>query len=196
MDLTTLARVKIHLKGGKLTVGGDAEELVSALITMYSPAFERHLDRLVLAGSQQEYFSVEPGQRRFALHAYPVTAVTSVYHDTSREWTTGEVSSDSYYLDTSTGMLTIDGYGLFPGAGVLRVIYAGGMAADTAAFIAAFPEIASACDMQVAYHYGRARKLGSTVLSGKDGSVTHDGPLKLLPTVESAIAGHRRVIVG
>ena len=197
MDLTTRDRVKIHIeKGEKIGHDSPALDHLSALIAEYSASFERWMNRTVLAASTTEYFDVQPGQRAFALNAYPVTAVTSVYHDTSREWTDGEIDSDSYYLDTSTGLMQVDGQGLFPGPGVFRVVYTGGMAADTAAFIAAFPEIAAACDKQVAYHYGRAKSLGSTSVSGRDGSTTHEGALKLLPTVRSALAGHRRLIVG
>lgn len=198
MDLTTLARVETHLesKGTKITSGGDAETLLSALIALYSASFERFMNRTVLAGATTEYFNVEPGQRVFQLAAYPVTDVTSVYHDTSREWTSGEIDSDNYYLDTTTGLMTIDGHGLYPGAGVLRAIYTGGMAANAAAFVVAFPEVAGAMDLQIVYHYGRVRALGATSVSGKDGSVTREGALDLLPTVKSALMAHRRMIVG
>ena len=198
MDMTTLARVKKHLegKGTTMTSGGDGETLLSALISLYSTTFERYLNRTALAASTTEYFSVYPGQRVFQLAAYPVTAVTSIYHDLSREWTSGEIDSDNYYLETETGLLTIDGHGMFPGAGSLRAIYTGGMAADAAAFIAAFPEIADACDLQVAYHYSRSKSIGSTSVTGRDGSVTHEGAINLLTMVRSALNAHRRLIVG
>ena len=198
MDLTTLARVKVHIEAKGQTIGHDskADPLLEVLIDDYSAAFERYLNRQVLVGATTEYFDVEPGQRVFMLKGYPVGSVTSVYHDTSREWTSGEVDSDNYYLDTTTGVMTVDKHGLYPGAGVFRVIYSGGMGASAAAFITAFPDIAGACDIQVAYHFSRSKSLGAKSVSGRDGSITNEGALKLLPTVRAALNGHRRLIVG
>jgi len=198
MDMTTIARVKVHVesKGQKIKHDSDVDDLLTVLIADYSASFERYLGRQVLVGATTEYFDVEPGQRVFFLVGYPVGSVTSVYHDTSRVWTSGEIASTAYYLDTSTGYLNIDGAGLFPGPGVLRVIYSGGMAANAAAFIVAFPDISHALDIQVAYHYSRTTSLGATSVSGRDGSVTNEGALNLLPTVRAALNGHRRLIVG
>lgn len=194
MDLTTLARVKMHIEvGGDKLVDDSVDSLLSALITQYSADAEAILDREVLAAEQTEYFTIAARQRVFALQAWPVSVVTSIYHDTSREWTSGEIDSDNYYLELAEGLLTIDGTLLCPGAGVLRVIYTGGMATDTAALIAAYPDIAGALDAQVTAHYQRRKQLGAVAMSAGQGSVSHDGPLKWLPTVLAALRRHRRI---
>ena len=198
MDMTTIARVKVQIesKGQKIKHDSDVDDLLSVLIADYSAAFERYLNRQVLTATTTEYFDVEPGQRIFFLDGYPVGSVTSVYHDTSRVWPSGEIATTDYYIDTTTGYINVDGAGLYPGPGVFRVIYSGGMAATAAAFIVAFPDLAAACDVQVAYHYSRSKSLGATSVSGRDGSVTNEGALDFLPTVKRALNGHRRLIVG
>ena len=92
--------------------------------------------------------------------------------------------------------MVIDGVTLSHGPGVLRVIYAGGMAADEDAFIAAFPDIADACDMQVIAHYQRRSQLGAQGVSIGGGNVSYTGPLKLLPEVRAILAKHRRWPIG
>ncbi len=195
MDMTTEARVKALL-GEKVAHDSAEETLIGRLITLYSQSFESYLHRTVLAASDvTEYFDVAWGQTVFALKAYPVTDVTSIYNDTSREWTAGDLDTDQYHLDTEHGLLTVDKISLVAGVAALRVIYDGGMAADAAAFIAAFPEIADACDMQVIAHFQRRSHLGAQAVSSGSGNVSHAGPLKILPEVKATLGKYRRLIL-
>ena len=193
MDLTTTARVAA-LIGKDFTHDGKAEAQIARLVTLYSNSFKTYLNRETLAAAQTEYFTVTDG-RMFDLKAYPVTSVTSVYNDSSRVWDTGEIDSTAYYLNTETGVITFDGVGLVPGPGVLRVIYAGGMAADAAAFIAAFPDIADACDMQVIAHYQRRSQLSAQGVSVGGGNVSYTSAIKLLPGVMAVLGKYRRMAI-
>jgi len=195
MDLTTTARVTA-LMGSAFKHDGKAEAQIARIVTLYSEAFKTYLDRETLAAAQTEYLSLGYGQQAVELKAFPVTSVTSVYNDTSREWATGEIAATAYYLDTATGLMVIDGVTLIHGPGVLRVIYAGGMAADVDAFIAAFPDIADACDMQVIAHYQRRNQLSAQGVSLGGGNVSYTGPIKLLPEVRAILAKHRRWPIG
>jgi len=163
-------------------------------VTLYSNSFQTYLNRETLAAAQTEYFTVTDG-RMFDLKAYPVTSVTSVYNDSSRVWDTGEIDSTAYYLNTETGVITFDGVGLVPGPGVLRVIYAGGMAADAASFIVAFPDIADACDMQVIAHYQRRSQLSAQGVSVGGGNVSYTSAIKLLPGVMAVLGKYRRMAI-
>lgn len=196
MDLTTKERVKVHGEAGGQKWGTSSDDQLDAIIAGYSADFERMLDRIVLAAAQTETFDVDRGQRVFSLKAYPVTAVTSIINDTERLFTGDALATTEYSLNLATGLLQVDQAYLLPGPGVLQVIYTGGMALTTAAFITAFPALAFAMDLQVLHHYQRRNSLGATSLSAGQGNVSFQGPLKLLPTVLATIKAHRRISIG
>lgn len=196
MNLTTEARVKVHIEaGGQGLSASSTTGLLNALIASYSEDFEQYMGRVVLSGATTQQFDVDAGDWVFSMAAWPVTTVSSVYNDTDRSWSSGEVDSDNYYMELSSGILSIDGQTLSSGPGVLRVQYTGGMAASTASFIAAYPDIAAACDQQVAYHYQRRQALGAQGLSVGSANVSWVGALDLLPKVKKVLDRHRRTVV-
>jgi hypothetical protein len=197
MDLSTLARVKVHLDAtGQKIVKAESESMLSALITAYSASFETYLNRTVEATSRTLQTNVHPGERVFELPAYPVTAITSVKNAEDRDFASATaIDSDDYYCDTEKGLLYVDGYVLLPGPGVLQVVYTGGMAADAASFVTAFPEIAAALDLQVVSHWQRKDQLAAQGVSLGQGSKSFTGPVKLMPEVRATLAKFRRVAI-
>lgn len=194
MKLTTLARVLVHLEAGKQAIGASSTTAyVQDLITTYSEVFEKYMGRVTLSGATTQQFDVDSGDRVFAMSAYPVSEVSSVYNDTDRTWTSGAISSDNYYMD-GDGVLTVE-YALVAGPGVLRVQYTGGMASTTTAFVAAYPDIAGACDEQVAYHFQRREGIGAQGLSVGSANVSWSAAVDLLPKVKKTLDKHRRYTI-
>ena len=200
IDLTTLARVKVHLEGGGADpLGGEDQDwdtYLEELIGAYSSQMETYLGRASLAESRTETFDVSPGQRIFILKGYPNVAITSIRHDYDRAFTGSTITTADYTLDDDQGLLHIDRYALTPGNQVLRVVYTGGLATTVTAFVGAFPDLAHACDLQVAYHFKRADNLGATAQSFGDQNKSWVGALDWLPTVKATLDRHRRVRLG
>jgi len=193
MDLTTVSRVLdlIEYSGDSLV---SASTFIGKIITLYSELAEKRMNRTALAASTFQYFDVEAGEAQvFGLTAYPVSAISAVWSDSSREYGSGSLlSSDTYTHDPRTGILTIDRAGLALGTRSLKVEYTGGMAANTTAFIAAFPMISEALDQQVAYHYGRREELGSTTLTLPGGQRSFTGTANWLPLVRDVLDAEKK----
>jgi hypothetical protein len=197
MDLTTATRVgNLVYAGGSVT--SSFNTTVGNLITAASALAETYLDRRVKAEAQVEYFDVSDGQKVFALKGYPVSALTSVYFDFDQSFgASTALDSDDYFnpVLNARGLLVMK----FPFAiagnetwvSCLKVSYTGGMAANTSAFVSAFPDIATAIDQQVAYWYHQRNHLGNASVSGDMGSVS-PGADSLLPSVKLVLDLYRR----
>lgn len=195
LDLTTLERVKLLL--GRATDNTRDDDILEQLISSVSARVETYLDRKTASGSYTDYFDIQfPGQKRFYLNAWPVSAITSVHHDPDGEWAaTDEVESSNYRYNIDRGELYLRIFlpRAFQG---LRVIYTGGMADDAAAFIASYPEISDAVDKQVVYEYQRRTELGASTLSGKGGTVTQFPIKEFLPITKAVLDKFKRIVVG
>lgn len=191
MDLTTLTLVKSLMA---LEVTDDQHDAVlSRLISSYSATFENYLCRPTLIASRTEVHRVKQGQRMVSLYAAPMTASpTSVKVGISRDFTseTALTEDSDYVVDLDRAQIEFL-YVIQSKVAYAQVVYTAGMAADTASFIAAYPAIAEACALQVAYHYKRKDfPAGQHVVEG--GSTNFVEPLGLLGTVKSALDCYRR----
>ena len=197
MDLTTTARVAAIIAPGQ-TLSAATTAALAQLITSVSAAAEVVMDRHAQSASRTEYLTVEPGQRRFSLRAWPVSAVSSVNYDLDNAWTGTALSTDDYVspVYSPTGELVIR-YALLArehevdAPSALRVIYTGGMAADATAFIAAFPDIAEAVNMQVAHLWHLRTAPGISSVSGDGGSIG-DGSEAWVPRALELLKSRRR----
>lgn len=173
--------------------GGSDETQISALISFYSSLYETRLNRTVQSGTVTWDSDVEAWQRVFSLPAYPVTSIISVQIDPERAFGADTLlDSSGYYCARDTGLLTIESL-MLPGPGVLRVIYVGGMAETTEAFVSAYPDIAGAVDVQIAAHYQRRKALGAMGMTAGSGGQSFIGPVELLPEVRATLQRHRRL---
>lgn len=195
-DLTTLVRVKRVIDLTEATKDTLLQEYIDAA----SDAIEKFMDRPVLVAARTELYDVEPGQQRIALRAFPVLAapVAVFKNDSARQFGAGiaALAADSFYLNLVTGSAEFDRVRLIRGPGVVEVVYTGGMAADTAAFIVAFPEIAKACDTQVAFMYKRRETMGMSGFSSEGGSVSFSEADDLIVPVKAAVRKYRRLDFG
>lgn len=160
MDLTKQERL-IALMGEK-EWRPEWASILSQIITGISAEVEEALHRHVLVASRTVVCDVDRHARSVSLKGYPITSVTTIKSDTSRAFGSGtEIDTDLFSIDSQAGVINFD-FELQWGPGALEVVYTGGMAADTNAFIAAFQDIAYAVDIQVFYEWQRRENPGLT----------------------------------
>lgn len=200
MNLSTVDRVlALTSATGKATDETRAE--VAAVLATVSGAVERYLDRFALRQARTEYHDVEPMQSRVRLRAYPVTTLTSVNYDPDQAFgsTTAMTSSD-YYDPT----LDVEGALVFrypfmpsvPHSRALKVVYTGGMATDTDSFVAAYPDLAGAVDVQTSHEWQRRNALGVSSVSYPDGTTASLSLERWVASVKQVLDYYRRVSIG
>lgn len=195
MNLTTYSRV------GVLVVPGDTppasfQTVVNQLIAGVSAAVEAYLQRSIESTSRVLYLTVDSGSRMFQLPAFPVSTITSIYFDVTQTFDSSTLLTSSDYFNPTlgaSGLLVFKypllvPYGTAPGA--LKVTYTGGMAASADSFITAYPDIAHAVDLQVAYLYHTRNMVGTVSTSGDSGAIALS-PTDWLPEVRTVLDRHR-----
>lgn len=192
MDLTTAARVRALLEGGGISQA-SLDTLITQAITEVSALVERLLDRQVLVAAVVETLDVEPLAGRFRLRAFPVTAWTDARHDVARAFGSDTVlPATAYAREDERGWLVLDQYELTPGPQVLRLSYTGGMAASTAAFISAYPDIAGAVDRQVASLVQRRHSLTAQAVNAGTMGASFQGAYDELAHLRGVLREHKR----
>lgn len=190
IDLTDLSSVKSYLN----VTGSGEDTKLGLLIDYASQLIESYLDRYTESAERTEYLDVEFNQQVFSLRGYPVDTgeTVTVTHDTGWDFAASDdLDSDDFTVLGNDGLLNIPWFRLTPGPRALKVVYTGGMAANTAAFQVAYKDIELAAIMQVAYQYRRRKFVGDTSSSIGGSSVGFDFPA-LLPEVELILRPHRR----
>ena len=198
MDLTTLARVKVHLEAGAEEISDSNTRTtgyISALITLYSEMAAKYLGSHSQATARTETYDWGRGQRVLVLRGAPASALSSIRYDLNRDFDSStELDTDDYTLITTPGHVAVDRV-LDSGYGVMRVTYTGGLATSTTAAITAFPDIAGALDVQVAHHFMRRKSIGASAVSMPDGgSLQFPSALDWIPQVRKTLISHRRFI--
>lgn len=196
MNLSTVDRV-LALTSATGTAREETRAEVAAVLATVSGAVERYLDRLALRTARTEYLDVGPGQSVFRLAAYPVTALTSVAYDEQQTWATTLTSGTDFWspLYESAGLLRLK-YGLCAAPRSLKVVYTGGMATDTDSFVAAYPDLAGAVDVQTSHEWQRRNALGVSSVSYPDGTTASLSLERWVPSVKQVLDYYRRVSVG
>lgn len=201
--MTTSTRVKEAL--GITDSGSDT--LIAQLITAASNEVERVMDRHVLTTARTEVYPVRSVKRLVLLRAYPVTSVSSIKISATYDFTdsTALTANEDYILDTANGVLRFlvdvdprehptSGQPLSPL--FVQIIYTGGMAADASAFIAAYPEVSQAVDMQCVHWFKRRSSPGQTSTTLGDSSAQFEGELGLLSMVKASARRFKRMTWG
>ena len=191
LDLTTLARVKAMLDPSYTAT--DLDALIGSLISAVSAAAEKEMDREALTNTYTEFFSPQPFQRKFPLAAFPVVSIVSVKEDFDRGFGSGIAAlDDTDFTVDDYGILTVDNYLMSPGNRTMRVVYSGGMATTAGGFVTAFPDVAVAVDLQVAFLVRRKNQLGLTTQGMVGASFQVFGPVEWLPQAREILANRRR----
>lgn len=193
MDLTTKARIKA-LRGILTT---DSDDLIDQIIANVSARFESVLARHTLTQAYTETYELPRARKVVWLRGFPVSSITSIRYteepgDTSVDALT---ANEDYYLDSEDGTVRLRNMETPYDPGFVAVTYTGGMAATTAAFITAFPDIAAACDAQVVYEMNRRSSPGGSISTRDGKSDFADREVNLLSGVREVLASHSRTIL-
>lgn len=198
VELTTLERVKyLTEEHGGYDSGASGntrnDPILENLIASVSLSIERYLNRPVLVAERTEYLDVRHDRCSYQLAAFPVSSITSVKNSSTYDWTVdAKVEGTDYVLDLETGILRqIAGW--VTGAEALQVVYTGGLAADTAAVLANYPDLADACEKQVTEEFRRRDGLSRSSVSVQ-GSTTTSESVRLLDVVRERLAPYRRPV--
>lgn len=188
MDLTTAATVKAIMSHG----GTGDDTLIATLITGVSGRVETALARHVQASSRTETFQLDPGGRLVVLPGFPVTTLGDI--KMSDDGTFSEdalVEGEGFRANLRLGTVLLLDTNSYDRA-ELRVTYTGGMAADTASFVTAFPGLSYAVAMQVVNEFQRRRAPGGSATIAGAG-VAYEKGIDNLPMLEEEIQAHRRI---
>jgi hypothetical protein len=191
MDLTTVEDVQVLYDFG----GAESLDNIAKFIAQVSAEFETELNRQVFIETDKtEQFNVNPGDCRFALKAWPLSAFTTAWNDTDRTFAdVSIINASNYYADLTQGIIHFDKYQLSAGPGVLKVQYTGGMASTTAGFITEYPDIAYVAAMEVARRFQRRSQLDTVTLSAGGGTLTTTLQNQFLPQTLETIEKHKRI---
>ena len=200
LEVTTTALVN-SWKGWASETTRDA--WIAVAIKSISARVEQALRRPMLSEARTEYFTIAKNDDQvFRLLGTPVnsSATFEVWSDSDRDFTSDtKIDATDYHVDDNTGLLVVDEAYLDRGFKVIKVTYTGGMATAGSGFRTAYPDIAEAVNMQVAFDYEGRNRLGQVSNTGPDGSISvYDnspddiGPGGFLETLKEAIRRHRR----
>jgi hypothetical protein len=190
--LTTDARFKAQ----KRDTGDRDDGIIALLIPAISGAIARFLDRHLDQADRTEYFDVRPGQQRYQLRGYPVDdgETFEVRNDINTDFGTATVvSSDNYFINTTTGLLVVNGQSLDVGAQALRIQYTGGLVADIAALQSDHPEVEAAVWFEISQALQKNPNYHAVSKSVGGSSIASEGAIDLLPWTKS-ILGHLRFV--
>lgn len=165
MDLTTLARVKARASSLN---DSTLDTILGTLIAEVSADAETRMARHAEVTERTEIVDLRPHQRFVRLPGAPISEVSEIKLAATPAFTDVDAltADEDYFVLADTSQLhmavttRVDAH--------LQVTYTGGMAADTAAFVAAFPDIAGAVEAEVVNRF-RAREVpeGDVVLGGQ-----------------------------
>lgn len=190
MDLTTTASVNTR-RGADAT---DDATVIGTLITEVSADAETYLARHVENTERTEVYRLPRRTQMIRLQGYPVEAVALVEAATEATMigaSTISVETYDFAGFASTGRLHFQTPDQWAERWV-RVRYTGGMADDTAAFMAAFPSLSGAVEEQVVHMLARIDTPGVSETRLRDGGVEYEGAVDLLPQVRRRLDQYRR----
>lgn len=178
MDVTELDRVRNLL--GVQTDETQVNTALLRLIETYSNLAERYCNRHFLQTSRTEKFRIVPGQERIHVKGVPISSVTEIKNDSSRDFgASSVVDADNYSAEDpdDIGVIYFD-VPLSWGPAALQITYTGGLAADTTTLIANYPELSRAVEMQIAFVYSERHNYGLQTLTTGDQTWTLNPPGK------------------
>jgi hypothetical protein len=201
LEITTVTLVNAWK--GWTSDEGVRDAWLGVAIKSISARVEQALRRPLLSEARTEHFTIAKNDDQvFRLLGTPVnsSATFEVWSDSDRDFTSDtKIDATDYHVDDNTGLSVVAEAYLDRGFKVIKVSYTGGMATEGTGFRTAYPDIAEAVNMQVAFDYEGRNRLGQVSNTGPDGSISvYDnspddiGPGGFLETLKEAIRRHRR----
>ena len=204
MNATTTARVKELLE----ITGTTQDDVLDRFIAAVSQRIETFIDKPLDRIERTEEYDIKPRQRVLFLRAFPLenqAAISSI--KIALDWdfsSVAAVASTDYHVDLNTGACHFTffpiteylGNNMATAPNVIQVIYTGGFALNTDAFLLAYPAIAAACETQVIAMWRRRDEPMTKSTRIADYGSTVEGPVKFLPDVIEALIPYRRMRFG
>lgn len=187
LQITTLARVKAAAT--QVTTFNDAR--ISEVIEGVSEFAESYLSRHLIIARRTEEVRVERGSSIVWMRGMPIGTVHGIKYATRRRFTDVDLLDvEDYDLHGGEGQIELR-IPLTGDPGWLQVDYEGGMAVDTAAFVAAYGAIAEAATMECVNRLNRSTTPeGSTKSLGSE--LVQTKALEPLPMFLDALGQRRR----
>ena len=197
IDLTTLARVKSAISTSVTDTTEDVT--IQDLITDVSRRLVEYMQIHASAIERTEIYRTRKFSRIVTLDGLPIDRAATLevqvgFNDT--EFTNVVVEDRGSYAVHSAGgyiefvdraTTIVRRARLVLAANYTRVKYTGGLGADTAAIIIAFPDIARACDLQVKYLMDRLATIGGNIVTGFGGATEFTDEYLLLKEVRRTL---------
>jgi len=203
LDFTTIARARRACGFDEQDLSADA--WLAVMISTVSAEMEEEMRRGAKEQAYTEILPLWPPTKILSLKGSPVldspAPVVELAND--RDFATSPTTltrGTDYILENDTGMLRFlteirgvrDRYtGRVVGPTYVKAVYTGGMGATPQAFATAFPHLASACDLQVAYMWKRREMPGGNVVVGAN-STNYDMGYNWLPSVKRVLHLHKK----
>jgi len=184
------------------TDGADDILLQNIINSLSKRAMFELLQRGVKTIARIEYRDMGINQRSYFMSACPIdtTKTLKVYYnnDSPRDWSNPAAEIDPIYIicdpeRADRGEILVDTrMALIPAPDCMKFTYTAGMAIDSPGFIANYPDLAMAVDMQAAFVFQRRLEQGiaSQIIAGA--SVSFNRAVQWLPDVLDHFAVYRR----
>lgn len=202
LDFTTLTRVRRMAGFDDDDVSKDA--WLSSLISSVSAEMEGELRRFAKQQAHTEILPLWSVNRVLSLSGSPVldTPAPVLKAANDRDFVTSPttlVRGQDFILENDTGIVRMlvelrgitNSAGRVVGPTYIQAVYTGGYATTTANFIASYPDLATAADLQVAYLFKRKDSPGGNVVVGPN-STNYDRGYDWLPSVRRSIDLRKR----
>lgn len=195
VDLTTLARVRAIIP--QSITDTSADTAISTAITDISARIGRYLGfHLLDATRTDEVYELRKHAKVLRLDAKAISALTSI-KESSRipdgdDWSTvGAMGTSTYVVNKAGGWIRfLTSRPNDPG--YLAISYTAGFGTNAAAVIADFPELASACEIQVKYFMERLSSIGGDIQTGDGGGTNFNNAYGLHREVIAILGLHKR----
>lgn len=185
-----------------------ADAILETLIEAVSKRFAVGMRRATLLARRTEIVEFSPNRLLFLLRASPTTTVHGVKlsRTTNFSSSTSLIDGTDYFAslrDSTIRLLTApEAYrsgpsGVSQHPAFAEVDYTGGWGADADAIVANYPEVASACAMEVVNQFkrGTSGTPGANSITMQSGQMAFTGAMKLLPeSVDCITRNMRRVL--
>jgi hypothetical protein len=188
-----LITTKERVKAKRDITGTTLDAVIDTLIAGVSQMAEEHLGRRLLSDLRTEVRPLQPRTRYVSLLGFPIESVTSVQYGSTRDFAdVAPMDPSEFQALLPQGQIYLSSLSTWLSPGFVQIIYEGGMANDTASFIAAYPRIAEAADSEVIARLNRRQSPdGSPSALGTN--VMYSDELKPLTDFYAALDPHRRL---
>ena len=206
IKLVSVANVRTYLNFSST----NQDTLIGELIEQVSEDIQNYCDRLFTAATDELEYPVGGGQY-LSLKRFPITTITHIRYNIDSDFSDSadDISSDDYKYAASlkdqglvfykrsklkvqlSNITYASGYVWPDDPDRLQVKYTGGYG-NTAGVLNVPDDLKKACVIQVSYLFDRRKSLGTSNVSGQEGSLNYENVYNFLPNVLGMIDKYKR----